>query len=118
MAEKAHVTRVTADDTPSKKKGSSKMTPKNKPSRKERRALRKGRKEERPLSKHWYIRIFQRTDRYLKGSWYELKQVRWPTRQATWGLTVAVLIFSAFFVALIMLLDFGFNALFELIISK
>ena len=22
--------------------------------------------------------------RYLKGSWYELRQVRWPDRRATW----------------------------------
>lgn len=106
------MTRVKAKDS---KKSSSKL------SFKERRAERKANKArgiEKPYSKHWYIRFFQRIGRYFKGSWYELKQVRWPTRKATWGLTIAVLIFSAFFVALIMLLDYGFNALFELIITE
>lgn len=54
---------------------------------------------------------------YFKGSWVELKQVRWPTRQATWGLTGAVLLFSAFFVVLILLLDAGFKLLFEKILG-
>lgn len=50
---------------------------------------------------------------YFKGAWVELKQVRWPTRRATWSLTGAVLAFSAFFVVLILLLDAGFKLLFE-----
>jgi preprotein translocase SecE subunit len=53
---------------------------------------------------------------YFKGAWFELRQVRWPTRQATWGLTLAVILFSAFFVVLILLLDLGFKSLFELIL--
>ncbi len=72
---------------------------------------------DKPLSKHWYVRFFQHIGRYFKGSWYELKQVRWPSRGATWGLTLAVLIFSGFFVGLIVLLDLGFSSLFELIIK-
>ncbi len=54
---------------------------------------------------------------YVKGAWQELKQVRWPTRRATWELTVAVLLFSLFFIVLISLLDVGFKALFEFIIK-
>jgi preprotein translocase SecE subunit len=54
---------------------------------------------------------------YFKGSWVELRQVRWPTRQATWSLTAAVLLFTAFFVVLILLLDAGFKYLFELILG-
>lgn len=50
---------------------------------------------------------------YFAGAWYELKQVRWPTRKATWGLTLAVLLFSLFFVVFILLLDAGFKYLFE-----
>lgn len=50
---------------------------------------------------------------YFKGAWYELTQVRWPNRRATWGLTGAVLIFTAFFVTLIVLLDLLFKFLFE-----
>lgn len=57
------------------------------------------------------------TGGYFKGAWTELKQVRWPTRQATWGLTGAVLAFTAFFTVLILLLDAGFKLLFEKILG-
>lgn len=54
---------------------------------------------------------------YFAGAWYELRQVRWPNRKATWGLTLAVLIFTAFFMVLILLLDALFKYLFELILG-
>lgn len=54
---------------------------------------------------------------YFKGAWQELKQVRWPTRRATWELTLAVLLFTAFFTGIIVLLDLLFGYLFELIIN-
>lgn len=50
---------------------------------------------------------------YFKGAWVELRQVRWPNRKATWGLTLAVIIFSLFFAAVIVALDFAFNYLFK-----
>ncbi len=55
--------------------------------------------------------------RYFKGAWTELRQVHWPTRRATWGLTGAVLAFSAFFVLFITLLDAGFKLMFEYILK-
>ena len=55
--------------------------------------------------------------RYLKGAWYELRQVHWPTRGATWGLTGAVLAFSIFFIVFIALLDIGFKYLFEIVLK-
>ncbi len=54
---------------------------------------------------------------YFLGAWHELKQVRWPNRRATWGLTGAVILFTAFFLVLIVLLDTGFDLLFKLIIK-
>jgi preprotein translocase SecE subunit len=54
---------------------------------------------------------------YFKGAWIELRLVRWPTRRATWGLTFAVILFSAFFVVIILLLDILFKYLFELILK-
>lgn len=62
--------------------------------------------------------IFTAIGGYFKGAWVELRQVRWPTRKATWSLTGAVLIYSAFFVILVLLLDAGFKYLFELILGK
>lgn len=53
---------------------------------------------------------------YFKGSWQELKQVRWPNRRATWSLTLAVILFTTFFIALILALDYGFEQLFKQVI--
>ena len=55
--------------------------------------------------------------RYFKESWNELKQVRWPNRRSTWAMMFAVLLFSGFFVALIKVLDIGFDELFNLVIK-
>jgi preprotein translocase SecE subunit len=60
---------------------------------------------------------FYAIGRYLKGSWQELRQVRWPNRRTTWGMTLAVILFTGFFVVLIILLDFGFSQLFKLVIK-
>ena len=54
---------------------------------------------------------------YFTGAWYELRQVHWPTRRATWGLTGAVLAFSAFFVVFILILDAIFKYVFETILK-
>ena len=61
--------------------------------------------------------IFRAIGEYFKGAWYELGQVRWPTRRATWGLTFAVLAYTAFFVTIIILLDLGFNKLLQAFIG-
>lgn len=54
---------------------------------------------------------------YFKGAWQELREVRWPNRRATWSMTSALLGFTAFFVALILLLDALFKYIFELILQ-
>lgn len=54
---------------------------------------------------------------YFKGAWFELKQVHWPDRRATWSLTAAVIIFTMFFVGLIVLLDTVFKYVFEIILG-
>ncbi len=65
----------------------------------------------------WLIRMFAAIGGYFKGAWVELRAVRWPNRRATWGLTAAVLIFTAFFVLVILLLDALFKELFSLILK-
>ncbi len=54
---------------------------------------------------------------YFKGSWQELRQVRWPNRRASWGMTAAVLMFTGMFLALIVALDAFFGWIFKLIIK-
>jgi preprotein translocase subunit SecE len=53
---------------------------------------------------------------YFKGSWQELREVSWPTRKATWGMTLAVMIFTLVLAVIILLLDLGFEQLFKRII--
>lgn len=50
---------------------------------------------------------------YFVGSYKELKKVQWPSRKATWSLTLAVIIFTAVIVLFIVALDYGFDALFK-----
>ncbi len=64
------------------------------------------------------IRPFVYLGRYLKESWAELRQVRWPNRKATWKMVLAVLIYSVFFMILISLLDLFFTWLFNLILGN
>lgn len=104
MAE-TKVTRIKANDTPVKA-SKAKAPKKQKPARKERK------EPKNPLTKALYG-----IGGYFKGAWYELRQVRWPSRKSTWGLTLAVILFSLFFVVIIVLLDLLFKSLFELIIT-
>lgn len=53
---------------------------------------------------------------YFGGSWQELRQVSWPTRKATWGMTLAVILFTLVLAVIILLLDIGFEQLFKRII--
>lgn len=50
---------------------------------------------------------------YFKGSWHELRQVKWPTRRATWGFTIAVILFTVALSGFILGLDYGFEQLFK-----
>ncbi len=51
--------------------------------------------------------------RYVRGSWFEIRQVRWPDRLATWKMTVAVICFTLFFAVIILVLDSLFQLLFK-----
>jgi preprotein translocase subunit SecE len=74
--------------------------------------------KKRKVSPKGILKPFKAAGAYFKGAWVELKQVRWPTRSATWEMTGAVLLYSAFFVVLILMLDAGFKYIFELILNK
>ncbi len=55
---------------------------------------------------------------YFAGAYRELREVKWPTRRATWGLTLAVIVFTVVLAIVILLLDVGFEQLFKRIILK
>ncbi len=102
--EKTKVTRISASDAPAVKKTTKKSSAKPVKAVTTPRAPRQ-------------YGILSKLGGYFKGAWEELRQVRWPTRRATWGLTGAVLLFTAFFVAFITALDAGFKLLFEQILQ-
>jgi len=64
------------------------------------------------------IRPFVYFGRYLKESWAELRQVRWPNRKATWKMVLAVLVYTAIFMILISLLDLFFTWLSNLVLGS
>ncbi len=71
----------------------------------------------KPKKQRAFFKFLSRIGGYFKGAWQELRQVRWPDRKATCSMTAAVILFSAFFVVLIILLDDAFKGLFTLIIK-
>lgn len=62
-------------------------------------------------------RPFVALGRYLRDSWREIRQVRWPSRKATWKMTLAVLVYCAIFMAFILLLDTFFTFIFEKLLN-
>ena len=61
---------------------------------------------------------FVRMGAYFKGAWTELRLVRWPDRKSTWGMTGALILFTLFFVVVILLLDYAFSLLFKPILGS
>lgn len=55
---------------------------------------------------------------YFVGSWQELREVSWPTRRATWGLTTAVIMFTLLMAIFVLALDYGFEQLFKRLILR
>lgn len=126
----AKITRIKASDGPSKKEEvdtptitrkkvvvKDKKTTKTK--RKEVKAAEKKVAVKKTAEKKPFvlIRPFVYLWRYIRDSWKELRQVRWPNRKATWKMVLAVLIYTAIFVAFISLLDLFFTWLFNLILG-
>ena len=127
----AKITRIKAsDDAPRKEEAEApaitrkKVVVKDKKSEKtkrkemkkaEKKALGKKNAEKKPFV---LVRPFVYLGRYLRDSWRELRQVRWPNRKATWKMVLAVLVYTALFVLIISLLDLFFTWLFGLILGK
>ncbi len=105
MAEAKKVTRIKATDDAPKKSAKAVSSAKTSKAVKATKTVKKNKN------------VFAAIGAYFKGAWVELRQVRWPNRRATWALTLAVIIFSLFFLGFIVLLDLLFKSLFELVIA-
>ncbi|MBQ3310356.1 preprotein translocase subunit SecE [Candidatus Saccharibacteria bacterium] len=120
----AKVTRIKAKDHTEKeaeKPASKKAAPVKQPSKKVKQKTPK-----KPMPKWlkiitWPFRMvakpFIMLGRYIRDSWREIRQVRWPSRSATWKMVLAVFIYAGFFIILIMLLDAFFTWLFNLLLG-
>lgn len=83
------------------------------------KALKKSEKSLEKSKKPFILfRPFLALGRYLRDSWREIRQVRWPSRAATWKMVLAVFIYAAIFMIFILLLDTGLNFITNLILSK
>ena len=70
--------------------------------------------EQKPDKKPFILfRPFITFGRYIRDSWREIRQVRWPDRKLTWKMTGAVVVYVLIFAAVIMLLDALFAFLFN-----
>lgn len=70
-------------------------------------------KKSEPKKPFILIRPFVAFGRYVKASWHELRQVRWPSRKYTWKMTAAMLVYCLIFLAIIVLLDLLFSFIFN-----
>ena len=127
----AKITRIKASDGPRKKEETDepaitrkKVVVKDKKSEKAKRKDQKAAEKKVAADKNTekkpfiLIRPFVYLGRYIRDSWRELRQVRWPKRKAIWKMLLAVLIYTAIFVIFISLLDLFFTWLFNLILAK
>ena len=128
----AKITRIKANDSPSRKEESDepkitrkKVIVKDKKTEKiKREVLKKAEKEisrdgEKKTKKGFILfRPFVALFNYIRDSWREIRQVRWPNRKATWKMVLAVLVYTVLFIALITLLDVFLTWLFNLILGK
>lgn len=129
----AKITRIKASDSSPREEASSepeitrkKVVVKDKKTIKaKRQAMKEAEKEidkdeNHKTSKKVFIlfRPFVALYNYLRDSWREIRQVRWPNRKATWKMVLAVLAYTALFIILIVLLDLFLTWLFNLILGK
>ena len=126
----AKITRIKAKDSPGKGETEAEPTitrkkvvvkdkklakEKQKKLKRAKRAVSDENKEKKPFI---LIRPFVYLWRYLRDSWNELRQVRWPNAKATWKMVLAVFVYTALFMLVIFLLDLFFTWLFNLILGK
>ena len=137
----ANVTRIKAkDDGPKKKADKSedaevtrKVTVKAKNSEnkkvraKEAAAAKKAAKAEKKAEKaaakegkkvFFLFRPFVAIGRYVRNSFREVRQVRWPDRKATWKMTLSVVVYVLLIAAVIMLLDALFTFIFNQLLTN
>ncbi len=121
---KTNITKITASSTPKPEvqpitKPTTPVTPAPaKPKTAKPAKTTKNSTDEKPLKEVFILaRPFVAFGRYLRDSWREIRQVRWPNRKATWKMTLAVFIYCAIFMVFILVLDALFTFIFNLLLG-
>ncbi|MBQ3473836.1 preprotein translocase subunit SecE [Candidatus Saccharibacteria bacterium] len=124
----AKITRIKASDSPKKKEEETPTITRKKVVVEDKKSEKLKRKEAKKAEKNIdkksekkpfiLIRPIVYLFRYIRDSWRELRQVRWPNRKATWKMVLAVIVYTILFVVIISLLDIFFSWLFNLILGK
>ena len=124
----AKITRINASDSPKKKEEETPTITRKKVVVEDKKSEKLKRKEAKKAEKNIdkksekkpfiLIRPIVYLFRYIRDSWRELRQVRWPNRKATWKMVLAVIVYTILFVVIISLLDIFFSWLFNLILGK
>ncbi|MBQ8996921.1 preprotein translocase subunit SecE [Candidatus Saccharibacteria bacterium] len=84
----------------------------------DRKLEKEKRRAENPKKQTFVLfRPFVVLGRYLRDSWRELRQVRWPNRKLTWQMVLAVFVYTLIFVAFLVALDLLFDWLFSIILK-
>ena len=107
------VTRITASDSEAKSKKRAKTTAKTTATAAKTETKAKKENQTTSTSRN----PFSALAGYFRGSWQEIKQVRWPDRPTTWGLVGALIVFTAALFIVIILIDYGFAWLFKLLMG-
>lgn len=123
----AKITRIKATDPKEVEEKSKKVVTKKSTAEKtvvkkptaEKNTLKDEKMAEKKTGKKTFIlfRPFRALFSYIRDAWKEIRQVRWPSRKATWKMVLAVLVYTALFVILITLLDAFFSFIFSNIIK-
>ena len=125
----AKITKIKASDTPRKHTEEESVITRKKVVVKEKKTEKNKLKEkklaeakigsEKPKKKTFILfRPFVAFFRYLRDSWRELRQVRWPNNKTTWKMLLAVLVYTLLFVVFITLLDLLFSWIFGLLLGN
>lgn len=82
----------------------------------EKKAAKKAAREGKKV--FFLFRPFVALGRYIRDSFRELRQVRWPDRKSTWKMTFSVIVYVILIAAFIMLLDAFFNFAFNQLLTN
>ncbi len=126
----AHITRIKAHDPAKPHDGESKSkdlkpekienpekTAKTIKPKKEKRIKKEKKIKDGTKKPFILFRPFVAFGRYLRDSWRELRQVRWPNRKMTWKMVLAVFAYTALFVTFLVVVDLLFDWLFNIILK-